>query len=219
MSPEGVPQEAIDANTRGHAGVGASGLGKKGGSGMGYTVLTWTRDGETWHRDRHTDKFFEPDPQIGAWDHAMSWIGTATPVDDEMYLYYAGYKWGHKFHHSIERQIGLVKTKRDRYVARRSGPVGGTLLTPPVTIEGDKLTLNCDAEQGEIRVQVVDELNSPVDGLTFADCKPIKANSTAVPVEWNQPLTLAHGKKVGLQFSIKNASLFAFNLLNRETAK
>jgi len=44
--------------------------------GMGYTVLMWTRDGKTWHRDRYTDKFLEPDPNPQAWDHAHAWINS-----------------------------------------------------------------------------------------------------------------------------------------------
>jgi hypothetical protein len=40
LTATGAPQEAIDCN-----------LGTPG-AGMGHTVLIWTRDGETWHRDR-----------------------------------------------------------------------------------------------------------------------------------------------------------------------
>ena len=212
MSPEGVPQEAIDANTTGFAGVGASGLGDKGGSGMGYTVLCWTRDGETWHRDRHNDKFLEPDPRVGSWDHAMSWVGTSTPVGDELYLYYAGYRWGHKYRHSVDRQIGLVKAKRDRFVARRSGPEGGTLLTPPVTIEGDRLAINASAANGEIRVQALDADGKPIAGFSHADCKPIRGDSLDAVVEWKKPIASLRGKPIRLEFALKNASLFAIQV-------
>jgi hypothetical protein len=214
-SPAGAPPEAIEANTRGRAGLGASGLGKEGGSGMGYTVLCWTRDGVHWDRDRHSHPFFEPDPTVGAWDHAMAWVGTATPVGDEVYLYYAGYKWGHKYHHSTERQFGLLKVKRDRYVARQSGEKAGTLTTPPVTLAGDRLTLNADvAAGGEVRVQVSDATGKPQPGLRFADCKPITGDSLAAPVEWvsGKSLAEAGGAPVRLEFSIKSASLYAFDL-------
>jgi hypothetical protein len=207
LRAEGAPDEAVYQN-----------FGNNG-AGMGYTVVAWTRDGETWQRERQKDAILSPVPEVGVWDHAMAWISSAVPVDDEVYLYYAGYRWGHKLNRSLDRQIGLVKIKQDRYVARKAGERGGLLVTPLVTLDADKLTLNCDAEHGEIRVQVVDELNGPIYGLTFADCKPIKANSTTVPVEWAQSLKLAHGKKVRLQFSIKNASLFAFGLAKEDAAK
>ena len=151
---------------------------------MGYTVLTWTRDGENWTRDRFTDKFFEPDPKVGAWDHAMSWVGSSVPVGDELYLYYAGYRWGHKYHHSVDRQIGLVKMPRDRYVARRTGASGGQITTPLVTLDGNTLALNVDAQGGEVRVQINDAAGNPIPGLMFADCQPITSDSLNAPVQW-----------------------------------
>lgn len=211
-SPEGVPQAAVDANTRGHAGLGASGLGKVGGSGMGYTVLAWTRDGETWHRDRHTDVFFEPDPRVGAWDHAMAWVGSAVPVNDEVYLYYSGYRWGHKYHHSVDRQLGLVKVPRDRFIARRAGPQGGTFATPLIKLNAEAMTLNVDSQQGEVRVQITDASGKPLPGFAFADCEPIKGDSLAAPVNWKSQLATLKGQPVRLEFSIRNASLFAFDL-------
>ena len=89
----------------------------QGAFGIGSTSLAWTRDGQTWVRDREV--FFGPDPQPGAWDHAHAWIDEQLPVGDEVYLYYGGYKWGHKHNRFAERQIGLVKMPRDRYVRAR----------------------------------------------------------------------------------------------------
>jgi hypothetical protein len=222
LSPQGVPAEAIAANTRGQAGLGASGLGAAGGSGLGYTVLTWTRDGETWQRDRHADKFFDPDPRVGAWDHAMAWVGSAVPLGDEVYLYYAGYRWGHKYHHSLDRQIGLVKVPRDRYVARQAGQGGGTLTTPRFTLNADALALNVDAQggqakarkaqAGEVRVQVTDDSGRPIPGFRFEDCQPIANDSLSAPVKWKRPLAELRGQRVHLELSLRSARLFALEL-------
>ena len=212
-TPRGAPSAALKANATGSAGLGAAGLGKRGGSGMGYTVLAWTRDGQTWHRDRHTDPFLEPDPKVGAWDHAMAWVGSAAAVGEEVYLYYAGYRWGHKYHHSIDRQIGLVKIRRDRYVARSAGRAGGTLTTPLVRLKGDKLTLNVDAARGLVRVQVRDAKGTPIPGLTFDDCHPITADSLDAPVRWKSASLSKLGRRpVSLQFRVKNASLYALGV-------
>lgn len=208
LSPVGTPPEAIAANTKGSAGLGASGFGAAGGSGMGYTVLAWTRDGETWHRDRATAKYFEPDPRAGAWDHAMAWIGSAVPVEDDVYLYYAGYRWGHKFHHSVDRQIGMVKAKRDRFVAHEAGSGDGTILTPAITLGAENLSLNVDARGGEVRVQVTTLDGETIPGFTFQDCQPITSDSLAAAVQWSKPLATLRGKPVRLEFSLKNARLF-----------
>jgi hypothetical protein len=208
LSPEGAPQEAIDANSRGPAGLGASGLGADGGSGMGYTVLTWTRDGRTWIRDR--EACFEPDPQVAAWDHAMAWIGSAVPVGDDVYLYYAGYRWGHKYRHSVDRQIGLIKAKRDRFVAREAGEEGGTLTTPLLMLDAESLSLNVNAEGGEARVQVCNAAGEPIAGFAFADCRPIASDALAANIEWSKPLSSLRGQAVRLQFALRSAQIFAF---------
>lgn len=210
LSPAGVPPEAVAANVGGKVERrGESGVSK--GSGMGYTALAWTRDGETWQRDRYTGKFFEPDPRVGVWDHAMSWVGSAVPVGDEVFLYYAGYRWGHKYRRSVDRQLGLVKVKRDRFVARRAGESGGTITTPVVALQAATLTLNVAAQGGEVRVQITNPEGEPIAGFRFADCQPISADALAAPLIWKQPLSTLRGRSVRMEFSLKNASLFAFD--------
>jgi hypothetical protein len=213
LSAQGAPAEAVEANTLGKDGLGGAGRGM--GAGMGYTVLTWTRDGENWHRDRHADNYLEPDPRVGAWDHAMSWIGSSVAVGDEVLLYYAGYRWVHKYRHSVDRQIGVVKTRRDRFVARRGGESGGTLATPLIALEADTLTLNVAANGGEARVQISDENGKANPGFRFADCRAIDVDSLAAPVKWQRPLAELRDRPIHLEFSLKNASLFAFDAQSR----
>lgn len=210
LSPEGAPPEAVAANTKGSAGLGASGFGPGGGSGMGYTVLAWTRDGETWQRDRHTDKFFEPDPRVGVWDHAMAWVGSSVAVGDDVHLYYAGYRWGHKYQHSVDRQFGVVTLQRDRFVARLAGETVGTITTPSVILGAEALTLNVDAKGGEVRVQVTTDDGEAIPGFRFQDCEPTTSDSLDAPVKWARPLSMLKGRPIRLEFSLRNARLFAY---------
>ncbi len=200
LTAAGAPPEAVQCNM-GNA-----------GAGLGQTVLAWTRDGEHWERDRQADRFFEPDLRVGAWDHAVAWVESAVPVDDEVYLYYAGYRWGHKYQRKTDRQIGLVKTRRDRFVARAAGAAGGCLTTPLVTLAGDRLALNADAANGEVRVQVLDVEGRPVRGFTFAECRPITGDSLAASVDWNGSLAALRGQPVRLQIELRRAALFALEL-------
>ena len=62
--------------------------------GIGYAVLATSRDGIAWRRYR--EPFLNRNTNNGTWDHAMSWIGFAIPVGDEVYIYYGGYAHGHK---------------------------------------------------------------------------------------------------------------------------
>ena len=165
----------------------------KGAYGIGHTQLAWTRDGENWVRDQ--TPFFEPDPKPGAWDHAHAWMDFQLPVGDEVYIYYGGYKNGHKVNRFEERQIGLVRIPRDRYVSRDAGAKGGTLTTPPVILQGKKLTVNA-CVRGEMRVRLLDASGKPIPGFDAADCKPIQGDAVALPVEWKGSLE-RRGRQAG----------------------
>jgi hypothetical protein len=178
--------------------------------GLGYTTLAWSHDGEHWVRDRET--FLDRAPQRGAWDHAHAWIDEQVPVGDEVYLYYAGYQRGHKVNRFEERQIGLVRMKRDRYVAREAGSAGGSFRTPLVTVDAAAMTLNVDARGGEIQVQVLAANGQPIPGFGRADCAPIRGDVLAAPVRWLRPLSALEGRPVRLEFFLKNARLFALEL-------
>ena len=177
--------------------------------GIGYTVLVWSHDGEAWHRDRQP--FFDRDHHSGTWDHAMAWMDYQLPVGDEMYIYYGGYARGHKVERFTERQIGLVRVKHDRYVAREAQKTG-TLRTRLLTIQGKGLQLNVDAKKGEARVQVLDAENMPVPGFRFADCTPISKDALSAVVQWKRPLAELQGRPLKLEIAMENASLFAIEL-------
>ena len=178
--------------------------------GIGYTVLIWSRDGETWHRDRHTNKFFEPDPDPKAWDHSHAWITELVPVGDEIYMYYGGYKYGHKVY--CDRSIGLVKMKRDRYVAREAKTSGGWLRTPLVTLDAGQMTLNVNARNGRVDVRVLDADLNPLPGFDYADCRDITSDSLDAEVVCGKPWDEIRNVPVHLEFSLRNAQLFAFSL-------
>ena len=181
----------------------------EGSFGIGYTTLAWTRDGEHWVRD--PEPFFEPDPMPGAWDHAHAWMDYQLPVGDEVYVYYGGYKNGHKMNRFEERQLGLVRMPCDRYVARETGASRGTLRTPVVALDSAGLTVNAKVA-GELRVRILDGAGKPLPGFDFADCLPICGDSVAHPVRWTAELASVRGRAVRLEFALEDAQLYAFGL-------
>lgn len=183
--------------------------GQTGRGGIGYTALTWTRDGKTWQRDR--DAIMPRNPTPGTWDHAMTWADCQIMVGDEVYIYYGGYKQGHKDNRFTERQIGLARMPRDRYVAREATGEG-SLRTPVVTVQGDRITVNAKVD-GELRVRVLDESANPISGFDFADATPIHGDSVAHAVQWKQPLSSIHGKPVRLEFRLSKGTLYAFDVV------
>ncbi len=177
----------------------------EGSYGVSHTQLAWSRDGETWVRDQAP--FFEPNPTPGAWDHAHAWIGSQVPVGDEVYLYYCGYKNGHKVNRFEERQIGLVRMPRDRYVSRDAGEKGGTLITQPVILQGDRITVNACVND-EMRVRLLDVEGTPIHGFDTM----IQGDGVALPVEWKQSLSTIKDKSVRIEFQMKKARLYAFDV-------
>ena len=179
-------------------------------AGIGYTALAWSHDGEHWQRDRVL--FLGRNPEPGTWDHAMAWADCQTPVGDELFIYYGGYAHGHKIEPTTERQIGLVRMRRDRYVSRDASDTEGLLRTKPLTIQAGAMTLNVDASNGTVRAQLTDREGRPIAGFTFVDSKPIRGDSLAAPLEWKRPLSDVRDKVVRLEIAIRNARLFALDL-------
>lgn len=179
--------------------------------GIGYTTLAWTHDGEHWIREARP--LLDRDHAPQAWDHAHAWIDCQLPVGDEVYLYYGGYQHGHKVNRFEERQIGLVTMNRDRYVAREALADAGLLRTPLVVLRGQRMTVNVEpVAGGEVRAQIIGADERPIAGFSFNDCRPITADQVAAPLQWKGTLADLKDKPVRLEFSLKNARLYAFEL-------
>ena len=176
--------------------------------GFGYTVLAYSRDGINWTRDRYTDKFFEPDTTVGAWDHAHAWIDSSIAVGDELYLYYGGYKWGHKYNSETERQIGLVTLPTDRFVARRAGATAGTLTTRLVIPQAETMALNVDADAGSVAVKVLDPAGAVVGACTTLT----NVDSLTAPLTCTPAFSTYVGQAVKFEFTLTDADLYAFTL-------
>jgi hypothetical protein len=191
-----------------------------GSFGIGYTTLAWSYDGKHWMRDQAA--FFEPDPNPSAWDHAHAWIDEQLIVGDSVYLYYGGYKQGHKMNRFCERQIGLVRMPMDRYIAWHP-EVGrtGRIRTVAFLVNHlpKKLTVNADAGAGLLKVKVSDAVSGKeIPGLDFSNCRPICDNGLRVPVLWGdeestrKKLASLEGKTIRLEFQMDDTWLFAFDL-------
>ncbi len=175
-------------------------------AGLGYTVLAWTRDGKTWQRDH--EPFLDRNHVPGSWDHAMAWGDEQIIVGDETFIYYGGYARGHKVARFDERQIGLARMPRDRYVAREADLNLGTLLTKPVILNASAMTVNAKIV-GELRIRLLDENGQPLRNFDWVE---IKGDGVDLPVPWKGDLKSLKRKPVQIEFQLKFAQLFGFGL-------
>ncbi len=179
---------------------------KRKAAGLGYTVLAWSRDGRTWQRDH--EPFIPNNPVPGTWDHAMAWGDEQIVVGDTTLIYYAGYARGHKVARFTERQIGLARMPRDRYVAREADLNAGTLLTKPLLLEGKAITVNARVV-GRLRVRLVDCEGNEIPGFGWVE---IRGDRVDHPVPWRGDLAEVRGRPVHLEFELRDAQLFGFDL-------
>ena len=182
--------------------------------GIGYTTLITSRDGKHW--ERHDNVFFDRHPDPKAWDHAMTWVGSVLPVGDQLYLYYGGYKQGHKIESRKERQIGLARMPKDRFVSRdtvgnQQDVLRTVAIDPSVTVPR-RLLLNARCPGGEIRVQVrAGNTGDVIAGYDWDVCRPVSGDGYNLLVTWNELGTLPD-RRIQLEFKLKQAELFAFQV-------
>jgi hypothetical protein len=178
--------------------------------GIGYTVLATSRDGLTWTRYR--EPFLDRNPEKGNWDHAMTWMSGTLPVGDEVFFYYGGYARGHKVAATTERQLGLARMKKDRYVALMPAQEVGTVRTQPFLVPGGRLTLNLKTSGGDVRVRLLDTDGKPLDTLGQAEAEPITGDALAAEARWPRSLGMLRGKPVRLEIRARQAALFGLEL-------
>ena len=103
----------------------------------------------------------------------------------------------------------------------------GVLTTEPLRFAGSNLTLNADATQGSIAVEVLDVNGEPVEGCSLGDAIPVTDDSFRCEVVWKggRRLTMECGDgdertdyepalrwPRRLRFHIRNAKLFSFRV-------
>jgi len=141
---------------------------------------------------------------------------------DEIYQYYAGYKYTHGAWSEITDEMvhsgSIYRTvqRLDGFVSADAAWGGGALTTPPITFEGSKLELNinCSA-MGTARVELRDADDNPIEGFTLADADIIYGNNVHKIVTWkgNPDVSALAGKPIKLHFKMRAAKLYAFQFL------
>ena len=140
----------------------------------------------------------------------MTWIGAAVPVGDEVFFYYGGYARGHKVGPATERQIGLARMKRDRYLGLAPSNDEGRFVTRPFVVPGGRLTVNARATRGAVFVRLLDPAGNPLDDLGPAEARPLDGDLLAGEVRWQGSMERLRGKPVRLEFRLQRAAMFGF---------
>ena len=188
-----------------------------------------SRDGIAWHRyDRR------PFLQLGmAGESDSKQIFTALGLvpalnGREMYLYYSatdrlhGYGFNPQSQSIDDAGLGPSENqqiltravmRRDGFISVRAAYTGGEFTTPLLQFSGVELVLNINTSAvGTVRVEILDQMGSPIDGYRLQDCARIHtANEINRVVSWNgrRDVSPLAGQPVRLRFVMHDADLYA----------
>ncbi len=144
---------------------------------------------------------------------------TIVTHDDQHWIYYAGANERHGTEQvRFERRhaIGLTTLPLDRFVGLRAGDTPGSVVTRPLRIEGEGLAVNADARGGAVSVEVLDAAGEPLPGYSAPDALPLVGrDELRWRPAWESDRYLAElrGRLVRLRFSLRNATLYSFQVL------
>ena len=176
--------------------------------GIGYTVLSTTTDLVHWNRMQQPWLDRSPTNDKAA-DHAMAWVADLITVGDEEYVYYGAYSKGHK--DFTDRTIMLARLRKDGFVSRGTGRDGGRLLTHPVRLTCEKMTINANV-RGDLRTRIIGADGKPLPGFGQEDIAPLHGDSTAHALRARGRLAELRGQPVRFEFFLRDADLYAFEL-------
>ena len=204
-------------------------LNRAVGEGVIDVEMMTSRDGLKWDRSFRGEWFLQRTKEKGAFDSG-SVFTNATPVvlDDEIRFYFGGYSGGATGADNLTGAsgVGVATIKRDRFagvapVKRSDQP---TLKTPlehigqvtlkPIQLAGrETITLNADARDGEVRVELLDADLRRVRGFSREDAVAINGDSLRHDVTWStKTLAQLPAGAYHLRIHLDRATLFAVSI-------
>lgn len=119
---------------------------------------------------------------------------------------------------SSNDRLLLLKQRLDGFVSLSAGDIPGGVVTKPILAADGPLVLNVDAEDGSVRVALLDETGTPLEGCGLEDCDVIEEDNVRQVVTWrggrSWPRTA--GRAVRIQFDLRNARLYAMQFAEPE---
>jgi hypothetical protein len=189
--------------------------------------LLTSRDGEKWMRPL-APPLIEPG-DVGEWDRSQILLTGAPPipVGDRLHIYYRGTPRRHnkvpgEFEPRIDADqrkdvmaIGLATLRLDGFASICASYDAGWIVTRPLILDGETLSLNVVSDHGEVTVSLLDEEGQEIPGYGSADAVPLSTDSVNAPVRWKECHTvLALGERpVKLRFQLTNARLYSYRAI------
>lgn len=178
--------------------------------------IATSRDAVDWDlRWAYASKPLLPRGPEGSFDKDGIHVPNLITYNDRHWLYYCG--MSERFGHNDpkgEMGIGLATLRLDGFVCLAAKEKLGRVVTKPFKLEGNKLRVNVDATDGELSVEVLDSDSNPSQGFSGSHAPTYDGvdELRCEPTWEGEDLSELKGKTIQLQFNIRNAKLYAFEI-------
>ena len=196
------------------------GLEERGlGSGPLESQIAVSRDGLDWKR--HPEPAYVGIGRHQGRDVVTAYIGHGMiRRGEELWQYYFGETHYHSPHTQDPDGRGVYRLvqRLDGFISLDS-PYGHetTVVTRPLTFEGDRLQLNVDTDAvGYLQVGFLDEQGQPIEGYTVDDCVYVNGDFIAKEVDWlgtGADVSPLAGRTVQVVFRMRGAKLYAMQFV------
>jgi hypothetical protein len=155
-------------------------------------------------------RFFPLGP-AGSWEAGMNYVSPEVIVRQRMFFYYSGWKSTHGVPDNMAG-IGLATLPLDRIVSVEPLRSRGTLTTRVLKLDGERLEVNVDADDGQLVVEILDEAGQVLPGFEAGGCQAISSDSQHRRVKWKKrTLKQLIDRRVRLRFHLSgDCRLFGF---------
>ena len=198
----------------------ALGLEERGlGSGPLESQIAVSRDGLDWKR--HPEPAYVGIGRHQGRDVVTAYIGHGMiRRGEELWQYYFGETHYHSPHTQDPDGRGVYRLvqRLDGFISLDS-PYGHetTVVTRPLTFEGDRLELNVDTDAvGYLQVGFLDERGRPIEGYAVDDCVYVNGDFIAKEVDWlrtGADVSPLAGRTVQVVFRMRGAKLYAMQFV------
>ncbi len=188
-----------------------------------HTELVTSQDGVEWQRIHRYP--FIPLGAEGSWDECAILGARPFVVNDRIHIYYTGCGRTKQTPGSRKPQktanwneeTGLATLRLDGFASLEAGASPGVLVTESLELNGTHLCLNVDAEEGSVRLELLDEQGQPIPGFTRDQANPITGDQLRATVTWGARAGVGElrGRRVKLRVFLQDAHLYSISTLNQ----
>jgi hypothetical protein len=185
--------------------------------------LATSRDGVNWDLSWvYAGTPLVPRGGDGAWDKdgVFATAGNIVTHNDQHWIYYAGMNERHgsadTWAPDRDGAIGGATLRLDGFTGLAAGAATGSVTTKQFLLAGRQLLLNLDANQGQVRAEMLDASGQPIAGFTAAESIAMEGvDDLRLTPRWqNQPdLSALQGQVVQLRLTMSNATWYSFQVV------